>query len=152
MLFWALLVLLINCYYHLLHLNVMCFEQNKLDLIWFDLIRPPVSSQSDHRNVNPPDRATVTQRLPFIWIMDGRRHSRNGAFSGGGGGSAVTTWTIICTNASCSCRHARRQIEGSTPTTFSIDLRSFVHVVSCLCSVYSAHVDIGGMPSPSLST
>jgi len=27
------LALLINCFYHLLHLNVMCFEQNKFDLI-----------------------------------------------------------------------------------------------------------------------
>jgi len=33
-LFWVLLILLINCFYHLLHLNVMCFEQNKFDLIW----------------------------------------------------------------------------------------------------------------------
>ena len=34
MLFRALLALLINCFYHLLHLNVMCFEQIKFDLIW----------------------------------------------------------------------------------------------------------------------
>ena len=36
MFFWALLALLINCFYRLLHLNVMCFEQ--INLIWFDLI------------------------------------------------------------------------------------------------------------------
>jgi len=35
-LFWALLILLINCFYHLLHWNVICFEQ--VNLIWFDLI------------------------------------------------------------------------------------------------------------------
>ena len=28
---------IINCFYHLLHLNVMCFKQNKFDLIDFDL-------------------------------------------------------------------------------------------------------------------
>ena len=33
-LFWALLALLINCFHHLLHLNVTCFEQ--INLIWFD--------------------------------------------------------------------------------------------------------------------
>jgi len=31
------LALIINCFYHLLHLNVMCFKQNKFDLIDFDL-------------------------------------------------------------------------------------------------------------------
>jgi len=36
-LFWALLLaLLINCFSHLLHLNVMCFEQVKFDLIGFE--------------------------------------------------------------------------------------------------------------------
>ena len=42
----ALLALLINCFYHLLHLNVMCFEQ--INKFWFDLMAANLHSSSQH--------------------------------------------------------------------------------------------------------
>ena len=71
MLFWALLALLINCFYHLLHLNVCVLSKQ----IWFDLINfrhTFVGYRLNSTTRTRPDRVvefslSPTKSADFVW-------------------------------------------------------------------------------------